>query len=262
MAWHIPLEMRNCKPLDEEVVRAKFKAHGYEIIEYCYKNNRTKIPCYDSEGYIVMVSYDSLRQNNKVYARFSPSCNEKYFMYNLGHYRELHPEVAKVLDWEYILAGKAKKKQVRVLCKCNECGNLFWTSLHEWREAIKNRCNDCVFVKSGLEKKTEDWLIENDIVYFPQYKFEGCKDKRCLPFDFYLPYLNICIEVDGEQHFKTNRYFKNHIFTENDLKEIQRKDKIKTDYCNDNGIKLIRLNYLNFHSNTYKEILEKEILNQ
>ena len=28
-----------------------------------------------------------------------------------------------------------------------------------------------------------------------------------LPFDFYLPHLNICIEYDGEQHFKFSNYF-------------------------------------------------------
>ena len=262
MAWHIPIEKRNWKPLDEETVRKQFELNGYEIIEYCYKNNRSKIPCYDKEGYIVMVSFDSLRQNNKTYARFSPSCNEKYFLYNCEHYRELHPEVSKVLNWKYIIVGKAKKKQVVLFCQCKECEEVFCTSLNDWKKAIKTRCNKCVLLKSGLEKKTEDWLIENNISYLTQYKFNDCKDKRKLPFDFYLPSLNTCIEVDGEQHYKSLRFFKNHIFTEEEKNEIQKRDNIKTEYCKKHGIKLIRLNYLDFHSNKYKTILSNTILNQ
>ena len=34
-----------------------------------------------------------------------------------------------------------------------------------------------------------------------QKRFDGCKDIRMLPFDFYLLDYNICIEYDGEQHF-------------------------------------------------------------
>lgn len=30
-----------------------------------------------------------------------------------------------------------------------------------------------------------------------QHKFKNCRDIRPLPFDFYLPKLNTCIEYDG-----------------------------------------------------------------
>jgi len=62
---------------------------------------------------------------------------------------------------------------------------------------------------------------------------------RKLSFDFYLSDYNMCIEFDGEQHFKPVAYFggdKRH--------EIQMKrDKIKNEYCKNNNINLIRIPY-------------------
>ena len=44
-----------------------------------------------------------------------------------------------------------------------------------------------------------------------------------------------------------------------EFKEIQRRDKVKTDYClNNNNIRLIRIPYTEFEN--IKEILNKEII--
>jgi protein-arginine kinase activator protein McsA len=49
--------------------------------------------------------------------------------------------------------------------------------------------------------------------------------KKCtqLPFDFYLPNLNTCIEYDGEQHYKPISTFGG----EEGLRKQQLRDKIK-----------------------------------
>ena len=65
----------------------------------------------------------------------------------------------------------------------------------------------------------------------------GCKYKGRLKFDFYLPDYNICIEFDGEQHFKPVEYWGG----EEEFKKRQIKDKIKTSFCTNNDIKLIRI---------------------
>ena len=46
------------------------------------------------------------------------------------------------------------------------------------------------------------FLILNNYKFLTQHKFNDCKFKKPLPFDFYLPEYNMCIEFDGEQHFK------------------------------------------------------------
>jgi len=88
-----------------------------------------------------------------------------------------------------------------------------------------------------------------------EYKFDNCKNKNPLPFDFYLPEHNICIEFDGEQHFKSISYFGG----EKGFKNTQKNDLIKTSYCKENNIKLIRINYLEFKK--IEEILNKNLVN-
>lgn len=74
---------------------------------------------------------------------------------------------------------------------------------------FKQRPSDHIFNGNGCPKckcsKGESRIIKylehNDIKYFDQYKFKECKNKNELPFDFYLPKHNICIEYDGRQHF-------------------------------------------------------------
>ena len=83
------------------------------------------------------------------------------------------------------------------------------------------------------------YLDENNMEYENQKRFNGCKYKRTLPFDFYLPNYNICIEYDGEQHSNEKHYFNR----KNNYNETLEKDKIKTDYCKNNNIRLIRVKY-------------------
>ncbi len=90
------------------------------------------------------------------------------------------------------------------------------------------RCNT-----SRGEIKIYDYLKQNNIKHHPQHRFINCKNTLPLPFDFYLPEYNICIEFDGKQHFDEKSRFYSTRLIEN--------DKIKNRYCKDNGIKLIRI---------------------
>lgn len=256
MAWHIPRELMNNNPLTEEEVKRRYSERGFTIINYNYVNNKTKLLCYDSEGYIVKVSLDTFHAKTKIYARFSPMVNLEGFMYNINHYRELHPGCPEVIDWKYIEVGKNKKKQIRLKCVCSECGETFWLSTEAWKRSVKTRCNKCVNIESNLEIKVRKWLEENKIDFIQQYRFSDCKNKKALPFDFYLPTFNTCIEVDGEQHYKIGAKIKSIKFTEQDVKRVQYNDKIKTDYCIENNIKLIRIPYYIFNiQGKFEEIL-------
>lgn len=77
-----------------------------------------------------------------------------------------------------------------------------------------------------------------------QYRFEDCKDIYTLPFDFYIRDFNVAIEYDGEFHYSP---IKLSGMTDESAAErfelIQRHDKIKTQYCSDNNIPLIRIPY-------------------
>ncbi len=85
-------------------------------------------------------------------------------------------------------------------------------------------------------------LDKTNINYIKEYKFNDCKNKLKLPFDFYLPDNNICIEYDGEQHYKPINFGSN---SNLDVKfeKCKTNDSIKTKYCLENNIKLIRIPY-------------------
>ena len=103
------------------------------------------------------------------------------------------------------------------------------------------KCND----NFKGEITIENYLMKNNIKFEAQKRFKDCKDKRPLPFDFYIPYYNLCIEFDGEGHFQTIKRSKRMTKeqTEENLKLVQKHDKIKTDYCKNNGINLLRIKY-------------------
>lgn len=122
-----------------------------------------------------------------------------------------------------------------IIHQCLKCG-------YEWFGIPNNilrgsgcpKCNE-----SHGEKNISNYLDTHNIIYIKQYMFDDCKDKKALPFDFYLPDLNVCIEYDGEQHFRVVDFFGG----EDGLKNRQFHDKIKTDYCKANNIPLFRIAY-------------------
>lgn len=117
------------------------------------------------------------------------------------------------------------------------------------------RGNGCPVCRSSKgETKIFKLLTDNNIKFEKNYKFRECKFKNELPFDFYLPDFNICIEYDGELHFKEIKNFGG----KNKLLDYQRNDQIKNDFCSINNIKLLRIKYTDFDK--IEEIL-KHFLN-
>lgn len=96
------------------------------------------------------------------------------------------------------------------------------------------RCN-----QSHGEKEIALLLDKYNISYETQYKFNDCKDKKVLPFDFYLPTYHKLIEYQGKQHYEPIEFFGGQ-----DAFEIRQKhDNIKSEYCKNNGIPLLCIPY-------------------
>lgn len=92
---------------------------------------------------------------------------------------------------------------------------------------------------SYYSNKVESCLKKHFLV-IKEKIFEDCinpKTNYKLRFDFYLPKYNICLEYDGEQHYKEVD------FCNDTLADRQFRDKIKDDYCLKNNISLIRIPY-------------------
>lgn len=108
------------------------------------------------------------------------------------------------------------------------------------------------------ERKICEWLNKKNIHYVFQKKFNDCKDINTLPFDFYLPKYNVTIEFDGIQHFMPIKYFGD------DVKYMKqkRRDKIKSMYCLNNNITLLRISYLDEKNKIIETILSGFIENR
>jgi len=98
-------------------------------------------------------------------------------------------------------------------------------------------CNKCL--NSLGENKIAEYLLENKIKFIPQKKFNECKYKKELPFDFYLLDYNICIEYNGLQHYKSIIYWGG----DSEFKYRQIRDKLKVEYCFNNNIPLLIIKY-------------------
>lgn len=82
-------------------------------------------------------------------------------------------------------------------------------------------------------------MKENNIEYLKEFRFDDCRNKNTLPFDFFLPILNICIEFNGVQHYKDIEYFTRN----SSLIDTKLRDSIKANYCEKNNIELLVIKY-------------------
>lgn len=140
----------------------------------------------------------------------------------------------KLVVLEEVYPPNKKCRMVKCLC---DCGNIHICAVSDLTTGHTTSCG--CNTKSKGEKWITSFLEELNIPFVPQKRFDKCKNKKKLPFDFYLPTLNICIEYDGSQHFYPVKFWGG----EEMFKVRQQNDKIKTDYCCKHGIKLIRISY-------------------
>ncbi len=77
-------------------------------------------------------------------------------------------------------------------------------------------------------------------------------------FDFYLPTLNILIEVDGQQHFQQVTKFHQ---TQKDFKHALENDRRKNSYCLANNIRLFRIPYWELNNiRSFSDIVNNKFL--
>jgi len=140
------------------------------------------------------------------------------------------------------LHGEYSGSHKKVTVRCNMCHSLF-------NGLACNILNGTVTCQSCRERWPTQHRIRNIIISWgidliPEYRYADCVYKRQLPFDAYLPEYNVLIEYDGEQHYYPVEYFKaGHPSAEEAFVDRQIKDNIKTEYCKNNGIPLIRIPY-------------------
>ena len=161
---------------------------------------------------------------------------------------EFKQELKKV-NSDIEILGEYVNAITKIKCRCKIDG-------YEWEMRPSNllngqgcpKCNE-----SKGEKRIGKYLDSRNIEYKREHKFDDCRSKNRLPFDFYIPSKNIVIEYDGKQHYEIIKWFGGF----DSFIATKIRDTIKTIYCKENNIKLIRIPYWDFDN--IEKILEKEL---
>lgn len=135
--------------------------------------------------------------------------------------------------------------------KCGLCGQIYMTSFNAYTtdSVAQRKCFSCSCRESKGEVIIRKFLEDNHIAFEREKSFSDCRDTKPLPFDFYLPNYNLCIEFDGQHHFE-DRGFGN-------LEITKKHDEIKNQYCQNNNINLLRIPY--WDGNNIEKILSKQL---
>lgn len=210
------------------------KFYDYSKVNYTHSHDKITIIC-PHHGEFTQLAYSHLSGRKCI------KC--------VGHYNDTiqfikDSSIIHNNKYDYSKTAYVKAKE-KVIIICPEHGE-FEQTPHDHKNGKKG-CIKCSFSKG--ETIINKILSENNIVFHVEKKFDDCRNKLPLPFDFYLPDLNICIEYDGIQHFKPIDIFGG------DDGFVQRciNDKIKNEYCEVHNIKLFRIKY---DDNIYEKITE------
>lgn len=187
----------------------------------------------------------SIKPNHTLSGHGCPMCS---FKTNADNKRKSQTEYEQELfniNSEIKVVGEYTNYMTPLLHRCAKCG-------YEWQAKPYHimRGHGCLMCnESHGERSISQWLNEHNIQYIPQYRFTDCRDKHSLPFDFYLPQHNICIEYNGKQHYEIIDFFGG----VEAFKTRQQHDKIKREYCESNDINLLSI--------SYKQDVKKELNN-
>lgn len=216
------------------------------------------------DGITLVGEYTGVLKKAEVYCSI---CNNKYYIrphdlikrqqcpFCSGYNRETTDTFKKYLiestKGEYSLIGEYNKANTHVNMRHNTCGTEYLVTPHNFKHG--RRCPKCR--QSIGERLLANILTDEDITFIPQKKFEGCKDKNPLSYDFYLPDYNMLIEYQGEQH-----YHPVELFGGSKKFDIQKRhDKFKREFANSNGIVLVEISYKHGDYDSIKSFLDARI---
>lgn len=145
---------------------------------------------------------------------------------------------AKIVKGELYDYSKVnyKNSDIKVEIGCPKHGYFFVKPLYHLKQMLGG-CPKCK--ESNGEKIVRKWLEKNNIDFKQEFRFEDCKDKLPLPFDFYIPSKKILIEFQGKQHYKPYEVFGGC----EGFAKIKEHDNIKKNFCKKNNYKLVEISY-------------------
>ena len=202
-----------------------------------YVNLKTKI---EHECLVCGYHWDVLPDNMLHMPNGCPKCGKRAPLTR----DEVIRRVAEIDDSIEVI-GEYVGYNTKMAFRCKKCDKVWLAKPNNI--FFGKGCPRCKSSKG--EKEISRVLDELHIDYGTQFKFQDCKDEHPLPFDFYIPEKNICIEYDGRQHFEPCTF--GGITKERAIENFElakEHDKIKDEYCQANNITLIRIPYWEYEN--------------
>ncbi|MGL4453669.1 MAG: hypothetical protein ACRCTZ_21125 [Sarcina sp.] len=236
----------NKNPLSR--VKKILEDKNLEMIIEEYNNNSSYLYLIDKEGYKGITTLNVINSNGK-FVKFW--VENPYFLDNVETYIKENNMQCEIVKEKSIVPKQ-------LVFKCCTCEEEFVSDWDSFSANKRERCSICSKKQSKISLKTEEWLIENNISYEKEVRFDWCKSKRNLPFDYKIN-LNkekfLLIEVDGGFHMDNP-------FGKEFLKSQIERDKIKDVSCEKMGIKLLRIPHWFYRNDRYKQILSENIIGE
>jgi hypothetical protein len=226
-----------------EYISNYLKENGYtcKLISTEYINCDSKLEFECECGNHFFASWSNIK-------KMSGLC-KKCAMSQISH-EDYVKRISKYLD-RFELMSRYESSEKEVCFRCKKCNSIIrQRAKHTYERGIY--CHCCDGTKG--EQYISNYLLIKKINFISQYKFEDCKNINSLPFDFYLPDYNVCIEYQGVQHYKPVDYFGG----EESYNEQVFRDNIKRQYCRDNNIILLEISYKDL--NNIEDVLDSTLL--
>lgn len=230
--------------LSQEELEDKLLSYGVKYVSGDYQNNRTPIVVLARCGHLSSVSLNMVS-----HPKYSGLCKDCWYAAFHGANRLVRDAVSdsckalggELVSSEYINA----KRPLTFRCPCGEEFVSTWDSVKARGRVLCRRCSS---YQSKAVTAIEDWLRDHDVTYTKEKTFPGCGpngQRQKYRFDFYLPAQNVCIEYDGEQHFRVADFGGIHDedLLADRLLDTNHRDLEKTRYCEEQGIELLRIKY-------------------
>lgn len=160
-------------------------------------------------------------------------------------------KVIGVGDYDIDVNGKRRRK---VICQCLLCNNIIETRANWIKNGTIGSCGH--HNKSRGELYVRDFLKTKNYKYKEEFSFSDLSDKKVLRFDFAIldntNQIKGCIEIQGSQHYDSNNGWYS--------TDVAYHDKMKQEYCKNNNIPLLILNYSGGQEKTDFSIWNEKII--
>ena len=230
-----------------------------------YVNNETKLrirhnceSCDHHEYEVRPVSFTSNGRRCPICARSDDIKRLREYIPAKSH-EQFVSEVKSLVGDEYTVIGRYVNNKEKLEIRHAACDSVYQVRPNDFLTGYRCPvCNPSLPKQSRAVREIEGLLRKLGIRYETEIRFDECRDKLPLSFDFGVVVSDeefILIEYDGAQHFESRG-----VITNKRVQDSIRRDRIKDDFCEENGISLYRIRHNENHKQRIVQILDKHHL--